>query len=167
MRLVDPVEEAVQSPDQEDEHDCGAFAVTDKEYVVGPSAELLSTRNTQAVFSNARALVKHHQLLFETLWNMVAGMQARIKELHQGTAARVLSDSLVVLKLIGSSNVSPSTIYSDSGLSLADAQAAIAYLLKENLVSKTSDGFTSLLVSTPKGLEIAKQGWKTLLDTNG
>lgn len=33
----------------------GAFAVSDKEYVVSPSAELLSTGSTQAVFSNARA----------------------------------------------------------------------------------------------------------------
>jgi hypothetical protein len=141
----------------------GAFAVSDKEYVVSPSAELLSTRNTQAVFSNARALVKHHQLLFDTLWGMAGPMPGRIKELRQGTPAQVLGDALTVLKLIGEVKVSPSSIYSDSGLAKADAQAAIAYLLQEELVAKSSDGFTILLEVTPKGQEIVKQGWRSLL----
>jgi hypothetical protein len=141
----------------------GAFAVSDGEYVVSPSAELLSTRNTQAVFSNAQALVKHHQLLFDTLWGMAGPMPRRMKELHQGTPAQVLGDSLVVLKLIGKVKASPSSIYSDSGLAKPDAQAAIAYLLQEELVTKSSDGFTVLLEVTPKGLEIVKQGWQSLL----
>jgi len=142
----------------------GAFAVSDKEYVVSPSAELLSTGNTQAVFSNARALVNHHQLLFDTLWGMAGPMQTRIKELHQGTPAQVFDDALVVLKLIGKVKVSPSSIYSDSGLAMADAQTAIAYLLQEELVVKGSDGFTVLLDITSKGQERVRQGWKSLLD---
>jgi predicted transcriptional regulator len=145
----------------------GAFAVSDNEYVVSPSAELLSTRNTQAVFSNAQALVKHHQLLFDTLWGMAEPMPRRMKELHQGTPAQVLGDALAVLKLIGKVKVSPSSIYSESGLEKADAQAAIAYLLQEELVTKSSDGFTVLLEVTPKGLEIVKQGWQSLLKNTG
>jgi hypothetical protein len=145
----------------------GAFAVSDREYAVSPSAELLSTGNTQAVFSNARALVKHHQLLFDTLWGMAGPMQARIKELHQGTPAQVLDDALAILKLIGEVKVSPSSIYSDSSFSMAEAQAAIAYLLQEELVVRSSDGFTVLLGATPKGLETLKKGWKSLLDASG
>jgi hypothetical protein len=145
----------------------GAFAVSDKEYVVSPSAELLSTGNTQAVFSNARALVKHHRLLFDTLWGMAWPMQARIKELHQGTPKQVLDDALAVLKLIGEAKVSPSSIYSDPSLATSDAQAAINYLLQEDLVTKSSDGFTVLLEVTPRGLETVKKGWKALLDANG
>jgi hypothetical protein len=144
----------------------GAFAVSDKEYVVSPSAELLSTRNTQAVFSNAKALVKQQQLLFDTLWAMAAPMQTRLKALHQGTPAQVLGDALVVLKLIKDSKVAPSAIYSASGLAMEDVQAAISYLLRESLAVRSSDGFTSLLEATPKGLEVAKQGWKVVLDAS-
>ncbi len=47
---------------------------------------------------------------------------------------------------------------------MGDAQAAIARLLQDGLVVMGSDGFTSLLEATPKGLEVVKQGWKSLLD---
>lgn len=94
-------------------------------------------------------------------------MQARIKELHQGTPAQVLDDALTILKLIGKVKVSPSSIYSDSRFSTAEAQAAIAYLLQDELVAKSSDGFTVLLEVTPKGLETLKKGWKSLLDASG
>ncbi len=69
----------------------GAFAVSDKEYVVSPSAELLSTRHTKAVFSNAQALVTQQQLLFDTLWGMAKPMQARLKEINRGTPAQLPS----------------------------------------------------------------------------
>ncbi|MDA4133266.1 MAG: hypothetical protein OK454_09120, partial [Thaumarchaeota archaeon] len=107
----------------------------------------------------------HHQLLFDTLWGMSQPMHGRIKELHQGTPAQVLGDALAVLKTIGKLRVSPSSIFADSGLAKEDAQAAISYLLQEELVAKSSDGFTVLLDVTPKGQEVVKQGWRSVLKT--
>ena len=87
-------------------------------------------------------------------------MQTRVKDIHKGTPAQVLDDALAVLKMMGKVKVSPSSIYSESGLAMSDAQAAIAYLLQEELVTKGSDGFSVLLDITPKGSERLKLGWK-------
>ncbi len=71
-------------------------------------------------------------------------------------SGKAKQNAFVVLKLLANEKLAPFYVYSRSGLTLAESQFAIDYLLDRGLIAKTSDGFTTLFYVTPGGFKALK-----------
>ncbi len=67
-------------------------------------------------------------------------------------SGKAKQNAFVVLTwLAGNDKAAPIRIYSQPGLTLAESQFAIDYLLERGLIARTSDGFTTLFYVTAAG----------------
>ena len=72
-------------------------------------------------------------------------------------SGKAKQNAFVVLKLLARNDkLAPFSIYSQTGLTLAESQFAIDYLLKRGLIAKTSNGFATLFYVTPDGFKALK-----------
>jgi two-component system, OmpR family, sensor histidine kinase VicK len=80
------------------------FGVSDNEYVAIPGTGEFSPQGP-LLYSNEESLVKHHQALFEMLWETAVPAQSRINDLEQGrvrSETRIVRGEEDVVRLIGS-----------------------------------------------------------------
>ncbi|MDQ3848429.1 MAG: hypothetical protein M3261_05690, partial [Thermoproteota archaeon] len=67
----------------------GNFAVSETEYV---ATAIINGKEpvTEAIYSNAKAILEQHRYFFETLWNRAVPAEQRIRELEEGIKPEII-----------------------------------------------------------------------------